>query len=102
MPELTTEQIREALVGLEVGSLGLRGLTLINRAHLLPAALRDLLAARGQNERLIGVIRRVEWLGYKDDEEGNKHRFCLFCWKYQKQGHSPDCALGNALKEGGR
>ena len=54
-------------------------------------ALRaELAASQAEVERLRGIIRKVEWVGYKDFEH-QRHYTCAFCGIKVGNNHSEYC-----------
>ncbi len=55
-----------------------------------------LMEARQEQDRLLGVIRQIQWCGLTPDEV----EMCPLCDQVEPRGHAPDCPIGAALEAG--
>ena len=59
---------------------------------------KDNIASNGHIGELRALLRELEWCGPISFTRAG-HNLCVICGEVEDNGHKPDCALGNALKE---
>lgn len=45
------------------------------------------------------MLKELEWVTAYDDDNGGIYDQCSVCGNHKPEGHTPDCTLGNTLKE---
>jgi hypothetical protein len=61
-------------------------------------ASRDVPFLIGEDERLRGLLKRLEWAGTNSDMVAEESAFCLICMGWRHVGHNPGCELAAALR----
>ena len=66
-------------------------------APIGPTRCAEYIALKEENARLRDVLQEIEWVDMGGPVGGN----CPGCGNANWYGHTPDCIVGNALKEVG-